>query len=182
MAPPLVTALLTAAPHLVIQLNDVGVRTAVQGRDEAMVRCVEAGLELRYRHDAEICRKRSWWFDSCGDVRSEITTIRYEPVSDVYVVRRDMLGDGAGPSVARFMSASDAFDEASVSNPITYSFLADGKEKFLKAKRRYLRARGTSRCNEERDRTLSRVTQGLTFGLVKRHQFDSDWQEKKIRD
>lgn len=182
MAPPLLTTLLTVAPHLVVQFNDVGVRLAVQGRDEAMVRCVEAGLELRYRYDVELCRKRSWWFDSCADVKSEIATIRYEPVSDVYVVRRDLLGDGAEPSVARFMSAADAFDDGRVSNPISYSFLADGKEKLKKAERRYVRARGTSRCNEERDRTLSRVTQGLTFGLVKRHQFDSDWQEKKIRD
>lgn len=182
MAPPLLTTLLTVAPHLVIQLNDVGARAAVRGRDEAMVRCVEAGLELRYRYDVEICRKRSWWFDSCGDVRSEIATIRYEPVSDVYLVHRDLLGDGSEPSVARFMTASDAFDDASLSMPISYGFLADGEEKLEKSTRRYVRVRGTSRCNEERDRTLSRVTQGLTFGLVKRHQFDSDWQEKKIRD
>ncbi len=180
MAPPLLSALMTIAPHLVIQLNDVGTRSVVMGRDEAMVRCVEAGLELQFQFETELCRKRSFWFDSCGGERKEIASLRYEPVSDVFIVRRDRFGDGLEGTVARFMSAEDGLNEASVSNPFLYTTLAHNKEKLLSSERRYLRARAVVACKEERDRTLDRVTEGLTFGLVKRDGFDSGWRERKV--
>jgi hypothetical protein len=145
-----------------------------------MVSCVEAGLELKYRFDMELCRKRSLWFDSCGDTRSEITSIRYEPVSEVYVVRRDILDDGEQSAVARFMSPEDAFSDASVGTPMSFKFLASGDEQLEREGRRYVKMRGTAWCKEERDQTLDRITEGLTFGLVKGHQFNSGWRKKKV--
>lgn len=180
MAPPLLSAILAVAPHLLIQTNDQGVRVAVQGRDESMARCIDAGLELEYRFEVEVCRKRSLWFDSCGGVKQQITSLRYEPVSDIYLVWRDIIGDKEKPWGMRFMSAEDGISEASVSKSTSYHLLAGGEDRLQSGERRYIRARASTRCKEERDRTLDRVTEGLTFGLVKPDHFDSGWKEKKL--
>jgi len=182
MAPPLLSAMLAVAPHLVIQMNDRAVRLAVQGRDESMLRCIEAGLELEFRFEVETCRKRSLWFDSCGGVKEQITTLRYEPVSDIYIVWRDIIGDKEKPWATRFMSAEDGLAESSVSHPADFRFLADGDERLEAGDRRYVRARASTRCKEERDQILDRVTEGLTFGLVKPDHFDSGWKEKKFQE
>lgn len=176
--PPTVlsTAMVVLAPLFTVQETAGTVRGILQGRNEFMEQCVQGGLELRFKYEFSICRRRSFWFDHCTDTRSEIVGLRYEPVSAVYVVTRDRLGDATGPQVHRHIALDSAFGESSEMAPMSEVFLTDGSSEFSRG-RRYARGKVIVWCKQEKDQTLEHLAEGLSFGLARSNRFDSGIQE-----
>lgn len=57
------------------------VKVQVEGEDEFIQRCAKSGLAVRYSYTARLCHDRSLWFDSCGEERLVVRTMRYDPIS-----------------------------------------------------------------------------------------------------
>jgi hypothetical protein len=73
------------------QLN--AVRVVAEGKDEVMEQCVKSGLEVRYRYELRICKRRFLWADSCNDPKVEVHSLQYDPISESYRVMVDKIGD-----------------------------------------------------------------------------------------
>ncbi|MCB0340035.1 MAG: DUF4390 domain-containing protein, partial [Bdellovibrionales bacterium] len=73
-----------------------------------LIKIVSDGLRVKYRIQLKLCFKRSAWFDHCFDERKQVNEIKFDPVSENYLVTTDLFDDGADPKVESFTDFEQA--------------------------------------------------------------------------
>lgn len=177
--------LVIAYVHLVLGAPDLSIKHAsadraavnmtVSGHDELLEQCLGSGLETRYRFEVRLCRRRSFWFDDCGDEAVVHHSVRFDPISEIYKVALDRLGDDDPPRRMSLSSRSDAIGAISAVKNLNLMKLAKDDPRYLETPRAYLNARVVSECKGEYSKTLTGISSVLTFGLVKIDGIDSGW-------
>jgi len=147
----------------------------VRGYNEVQERCLKNGLEVRYRYELQLCRRRTGWFHACKEQRLIMHSLQFDPISQTYKVTRDRLGDDR-PSQKNDVAA---FEEAllltSRVENLPLSFLAQDDTAFADRKRLYVSSRVMADCHGQYNATLARVGYFLTLGLIKVSAFSSGW-------
>jgi hypothetical protein len=146
------------------------------GHEKPMEQCITTGMELVFEYTFQICTFKKYWFDDCKDDRFFINKIRYEPVSEVYTIVRDLINDKIDPKVVQEYSINDALKNASTIESVSLDFLSANDKKMMKAKNSYIEARALVYCKEGGDNSIQRLTQGLSFNVIDFWRFDSGWK------
>jgi hypothetical protein len=134
---------------------------------------VQQGLELRYQYLVQVCQERSWWFDKCERERKAIATLYFDPITGAYEVERDLYDDAKVPNQRSFASIDDAFPFAGRSMLFSSDFLRINKGGLIKY-------RALAYCVQGYNRTLDRLAQVLSLGLVSFERYDSGWKVKTL--
>ncbi len=152
-----------------------GVRILMSGSDEITDQCVRGGLEARFRFELRFCKKRSIWLDKCAEVRMAINSLQYDPISEIYSVTSDIIGDEDSPKVSRFNSVEEAIKQATVVEFISLDFLDPEGLRNSEDRRSYVKARILTECRGEYSETFLRLSYLLSLGLIRTSGFDSGW-------
>ena len=144
-----------------------------EGREELLDRCVDAGIEVRYRFAMRYCTKGSFWFDDCEDEFVHIKNIRFDPIKENYSVESDSLGDNSTPEVDVFTDRSEAINKLKTLSNLRIKPLSRGRQ--IIQDKDYIGIRVLSECKGSVGSTLLDMSYYLTFGLVKVSRFDSGW-------
>ena len=150
-------------------------RVSVSGDNAILKECVQSGLEARFRYEMRLCRKRSYWVDSCGDVRSEIHSVQLDPINESFKVKTDRLGDKEGPGVHNIGSLDDALAEAASVRRMPLSFLSNEGQLLTDRSRHYVALRVLSECRGEYSQTMERISYIVSLGLLRASGYDSGW-------
>lgn len=150
------------------------VNITVQEKEGILDRCLDAGVEVRYRYEFRYCIRGTVWFGECENVWVEIKTIKFDPIKETYLVESDRLGDDDSPYKGSFSSRSDAMSKMSNVPNFSMEKLARGEFKHTED-RGYVEIRVTSDCKGSVGNTMLDISYYLTFGLVKISRFDSGW-------
>ena len=150
------------------------VNISVSGSEELLERCLASGIEVRYRYEFQICQKRSGWIDSCQDLKREIRSMQFDPVSENYTVTVDRHGDNLAPESSTQHSKNDAQLKVSKIENLPLKFL---DQNFSLASRDgyYISMRVVADCKGSMNSALLAISNILTFGQVKIDRFDSGW-------
>ena len=154
--------------------QDKSVNVEVAGREELLNRCIESGLEVRYRFDLKFCRRRSIWFDKCKSTITEIHSMQFDPISESYKVATDRHGDNDAPISFSVSSAAEALTDASSLQKFPVAVLLKGRE-LPDNGDNYIGVRVVADCKGGLDSSLLDLSYFLTLGLVKVDRFDSGW-------
>lgn len=160
-----------------------------EGNEPLLDKCLEAGIEVRYRFQMRYCRRGSFWFDQCQDQWDEIKTIKYDPIKESYLVQSDRIGDEIKPSQALFSSKEEAIKMLSTIENADIDKISRGEYSEYKSKlsnknnqddqedlpRTYIGIKIVSDCKGSVGSTMLDISYYLTFGLVKVSRFDSGW-------
>lgn len=152
-----------------------------QGREELLDRCIERGIEVRYRFEMRFCESGYLWFDDCEDQFVEIRSIHYDPLYETYRVNADRLDDINKPTSQTFTSREDAIRALTSLTPIALAELRRGVEPDNKDKE-YVGVRVISECKGSIGSSLLDISNFLTLGLVKINRFDSGWVAFYLND
>lgn len=141
----------------------------------ALNRCVESGLEYRFRFIVRVCRRRTIWFNSCSDDLVRINSLRRDPVTESFILGRDTLGDKVDPDLSTYSSQDIAVSEAREllgSSPLE---LAQNDADVLTPDRSYVSARVITDCKGDYNRTLAGLSNILTLGMAQVGRDDTGW-------
>lgn len=177
MLPPLIAWVQIMMLSLQPVVNWVGsdaVRIVAQGREELLNRCMESGIEVRYRFDMRYCRRRSGWFDSCSDQRSEIHILQFDPISEIYRVTVDRHGDEQGPIQHTYASSDEAYSVLTEIPAVPLQFVARDEAVSSDANH-YVGVKVVADCKDSFGSSMLDISYLITFGLVKINRFDSGW-------
>lgn len=150
------------------------IKIIAEGKEELLDRCIESGIEVRYRYELRYCVKGSMWFDECEDQWVEIKSIQFDPIKEIYLVESDLLDDEETPFKGSFSSLTDALQKLSSIESVNVEKIARGKYD-KNNPRGYVGIRVLSECRGSVGNTLLNISYYLTFGLVKVSRFDSGW-------
>lgn len=161
------------------------VRIAVSGEDANVSNCVKSGLELFYRFELMLCRKRSLWFDKCEHTQVYLQSMQFDPISEIYKVSLDFIGDKKPAAESSHTSFERALELIrSVSAIALESFGGDLAPGIAlsdeKRSRSYLSARVISACRGDYSETLERISYFVSLGLLRTSGFDSGWIDFRL--
>lgn len=162
-----------SAPTIDFSVNRTSISVKTVGSNKTMDDCVQNGLQLLYRYEFEMCDKNSLWFDSCKGLRTQLHSIKFDPVVGVYRVFIDRFDDGRDPKNLQIESRTTAINRINNVANMPLAFLAHGDKQFLKKQDLYVDVNVTCICKEEYARSLAELTSFITFGLVELKPFDS---------
>lgn len=145
----------------------------VTEHDPMMMECEKSGSDVYYRYEYQLCRRRSFWLDSCDDTVVITRSLTWDPISDNYSVISDMLGDDAPAVTATFTSRKEAIEELSTVKDVSLRSFAKRDPELRK--KYYLRARMKFICKGQTSATLDRLSSIMTLGLVSVGTADSGW-------
>ena len=149
----------------------------VNFEDELVNRCLDSGLELRYEYKIQVCRKSKHLFRNCGDIVTNIRSVKRDSIDETFRAALDQLGDEKPAEKRTLFSLEDALSTvSSIGNLRPASF----KEDNLKSAT--LRARVQLICKGEHSKTFTRITQFLTFGLLDIRGPDTGWVDFVLGD
>jgi hypothetical protein len=154
--------------------NHDSMEIQADGSEELLNRCIEGGIEVRYRYEMRYCTKGSFWFDQCEDSWVEIKSLQYDPVKETYLIQSDLLDDKETPEKGGFSTLAEAQKALSTIQHVNIEKIARGKLN-KKTERDYIGIRVLSECRGSVGNTLLDISYYLTFGLVKVSRFDSGW-------
>ena len=149
------------------------VRIEVPGDQELLSRCIESGLQLRFRFQFRLCRKRTGWLDGCGDDVKEVHTMQFDPASESYRVEIDRFGDADDPVATTVAGLVEARKMVAAVPDLALDDLG-GDSKSLKP-RSYIGVRVVADCKGGLDSMMLELSNIVTFGLVRIDRFDSGW-------
>jgi len=153
-------------------------------------KCLMAGIEVRYRFRARVCRRGESWTKHCGREIEETHLVRYDRISETFYLTVDRLDDSVQPRTLQFNNREDALRATQVSESFTLASLADEDSTLLPSAMVpfsslssavptspsiTLEGRVLGYCRGERS-ILSRITEQLTFGLIGRPPVDTQWE------
>lgn len=156
--------------------TDHGLVLQIEEQEANVDQCLDAGLELRYRFDFQLCEERSYWFDACGREGSEVRSLEFDPISESHRLTIDRFDDGNIPSVLSAGSREKGLALARRSDEISLQFLSRN----MTGERadnvpRYVRARVITDCRGDTGKTLRRLSYILSLGMIRTAGFDSGW-------
>ena len=142
------------------------VAIAVDVKDEFIERCGLSGLTVRYRYSLQLCRSRSWWFDECGDERMLIRTFRYDPITELFYLSSDLIGDRQSATTATGTTIQEAFRYVQKIEDFPLQTLLSSSGNDLPRKDGYLTVSVSAGCKSEYSETFARVSSVLSLGMV----------------
>ena len=160
--------------------NKDGVKIVASGTDESVVQCAKSGLEVRYRYEERLCRRRSTWFDSCASPRVDIRSLQFDPISEIYTVMSDRLDDVEAPRISKFTSLNEALQQTSTISYLPLSFLDRDGLGPQGAQNAYVSVRLRVQCRGSLNETLEKLSYFLTLGLIRSHGYDSGWMDFQL--
>ena len=168
-------AVISAFPNLTVNwVDNTGVHISADGREELLDRCIESGIEVRYRFLMRYCRKRVGWFDACDDERMEIHSLTRDPVSENYVVIVDRFSDDKRPEKSTFNELADARIAVSSIERMPLDFISENASELVQPGR-YLGVKVIADCKRDFSDVVLDLPYLLTFGLMKTNRYDSGW-------
>ena len=138
----------------------------VQVQDEFIERCAQSGLTVRYRYTVQVCRSRSWWFDRCSDEILFVRSLRYDPITELYHLTADRIGDGEVGSAATARTKDEAFAFVQRMDRLELAQLADDQELLGPAGQPYLTLAVSAGCKSEYSETFAKVSSILSLGMA----------------
>lgn len=142
--------------------------------------CIESGLEVRYRYEFQLCRKRAAWFNACADSLLVRHSLIYDAVTQSYKVIRDQHGDADPEESTSYDSLQEAWQSLVSVKNLSLDVLARGDKRFAKARDRYVSVRVSGSCKGEYNQTLARIAYFLTLGLARIDAFSTGWIDFKL--
>lgn len=144
--------------------------------------CLQAGLELRYRYTLQLCKRRSYWLDSCSPTYLLIQEAQYSPISESYSVSADRIGDITEPHIYSFRSRDEALERLAHIENFEITNLAPEASTLLQDPRRYVSSRVEVSCKGEYNKTLARISYILSLGLIDLVSYDSGWRDLHLNN
>ena len=148
---------------------------SIEGKDPELIKCIDNGLEARYRIEATLCKSRNLWFDKCPLSLVDTYFLSYDPISETYKVEIDRHRDNLDPLISVFNKRELALQAFKDSMPVHIDFFAGGRAEFLTNKKLYIKARAFSTCKGEYNSTFSDISYYLTLGLIRVEGFNTGW-------
>jgi len=148
--------------------------------ESAVDECLASSREARIRFEAKLCRRRTGWFNACAEMRTEVHSIAFDPVTESFKVVSDRHSDESDPVSIAIPSKQEAMRAMLQVDNLDLDFLARHDVKLLNSPRRYLEVRSVFTCKGSMSKTIGRLAQILTLGLVNVIETDSGWLEFDI--
>lgn len=148
---------------------------SVQGADNFIYQCLDSGLELRYRFQLRLCRRRTGWLDGCDETRMVTHRVQYDPISQNYTIVYDTHGDEEGPNRIVVNSATEALESLSSLRSIEIEGLPREPERIIDPKKSYVSVRVTAECRGDGADILAQIPYILSFGAFNPSLSDSGW-------
>ena len=145
------------------------------GYNETVERCIESGLEVRYRYEMQLCRRRTGWFHACGERQVVIQSREYDAISQSYRILRDRLGDERAGLRSSAASLSEGLAAVSNVTALPLDFLSAGDESLRSGQSLYVSARVLATCRGQYNETLARIGYLLTLGMVRVSAINTGW-------
>ncbi len=156
-------------------LEHHAVTVKAYGFEQSVTECLGSSREAKIRYEIQICRRRTAWFDSCAEPRLENHSIAFDSITESYRVVADRHGDESGPSTVGIPSRAEAVMSMITLEALSLEHLSRDETRLLSEKARYVQVRGVFSCKGSVNRTIARLSQVLTFGLVNVIDSDSGW-------
>lgn len=153
------------------------VRVVAEGKEGTIDQCIESGLEVRYRYELRLCRRRTLWADYCKDSRITIHAVQYDPISESYKVAMDTLSDGYPPKVVTFLVLEDALRAVTTLSSPPLKDMGYNSDAFPSRRDPYIGVRVITDCKGDYNETMARISNFLTLGLLEIGSFDSGWSD-----
>lgn len=138
----------------------------VEVQDEFIERCAGSGLTVRYRYLVRMCRSRSWWFDECNEELMFIKSLRYDPITELYYLKADRIGDGEEGTTATAQTKQEAFSYVQRLEGIELSQLVASEEQLSSLRSRYVTISVSAGCKSEYSETFAKVSSILSLGMA----------------
>ena len=151
------------------------INISIVGYNETIERCIESGLEVRYRYELQLCRRRTMWFHACKEKNVVLQSLEFDPITEAYRVLRDRLWDDRGAIKTSVSSLEEGLSAVSNVNDLPLEFLSGGDADFVSQQRLFVSARLLATCRGEYNETLARIGYFLTLGLVKISALNTGW-------
>lgn len=161
--------------------SDGLLKIVTNGANELANQCIERGLEVEYRFEFQLCKRRLAWFDTCKDPQKKVKRLSFDPISETYKV------NSAATSISEegtltFKNKTEALSQASSVTDIPISLLAKDDERFIQSRRSYIAARLRSECLGKYNETLSSLAYYLTLGMIDSGVYDSGWDDYVLHE
>lgn len=179
----LILPLMFANPDMLVDWvgsGNAAVHVSVRPNVEVLETCLQAGMEVRFRFEAQLCRRRSMWLPDCGERLQVIHGIQYDPISETYQLSSDRIGDRKPEETLTLESREESLAFASRLQNLSLKELGLGSS-FRDSERAFLSLKATSDCRGEYSEILSRIGYYLSLGLVKINAFDSGWVAYELK-
>jgi len=183
----LITLLAAPAPQAAVRWHDTSLESVsviLDHEQPAELReLLERGLELRFRTNIKLCRKRGFWFDPCGKTGLEIKQIKRDQLSDNYRISEDRFYDQEEPLTRSVERLDDALQQARHVSAYPLKIIL-GRQDLAQA-RRSKRSYLYVRLEVEVVRSRSMVEWGtylLSLGLLDAKSYDSGWHKFYLSD
>lgn len=134
------------------------------GEDPDLDKCLNNGLEIRYRYEAKLCNK------TCAKKLVETRFLSWDPISKSYRIEMDRHRDNQNPEVRVLSEKSEALKILMLVKDINYSFWEPKSGNIL-------RARAFSECHGEYSSTLKTLSYYLSLGLIRLGGFNTGWND-----
>ncbi len=151
------------------------VRVVAEGKEELINQCIEGGLEVRYRYEFRICRRRFLWADACAEDVVHTRSLQFDPISESYRVSVDKLGDHLAPKVITHPTLEEALGDVTTLYSPSLNELGFSDKKYPQSRSPYLGVRVVADCKGDYNETFSRISSFLTLGMVDIGTYDSGW-------
>ena len=156
------------------------VKVEVAGKDDFISQCLSSGLELRYRYEARVCKRRLLWADSCEEEKVEIRTLQYDHISEGFRLSIDWLGDKIPAKVIHITNQAEALNAIANIAAIDFVDLGFKPEDFPLSSSPYMGIRVIADCKGDYNETIAKISSWLTLGLVDLATYDSGWVDFRI--
>lgn len=179
----LILPLVFASPDMLVDWegsSNEAVNVSVRPGGEVLETCLQAGMEVRFNFEAQICRRRSMWLPDCGERLQMIHAIQYDPISETYQVSSDRIGDRRPEQTVTLESREESFALASRLQHLSLKELGLGSQ-FAVSERAFLSLKATGDCRGEYSEILSRIGYYLSLGLVRINAFNSGWVAYELK-
>lgn len=151
------------------------VRITAEGKERLINQCIESGLEVRYRYEFRVCKRRFFWADSCEDDVVRVRSLQFDPISESYRVFFDIIGDREPAKIVTHTSLDEALQDVTTLVSPSLAELGFNEKKYPPARAPYLGVRVITDCKGDYSETFARISSVLTLGLVDVGTFDSGW-------
>lgn len=143
-----------------VRLDDVS-----QDLDE----CLQSGRSPEYRIFIRFCKDIKNVVDDCSDATTVVESLKNDPLSELFVLQQDVLGDNLDPVTARYDSISEIVTTLREPYKLPVSN-EDKRTDYMLAKVRYS-------CRSNSSWLVRSLAAVLTFGLTENNAESSGWDD-----
>lgn len=168
-----------AEPEVHLEWNDVektNLALRLKGPDAELDSCLQSGADMLYRIELKRCRQYKLLWRECTEEVVETHNLKFDSINQTYNLKFDRFRDGAEPYTEIFKNRHAAIRALRGIKSIPAEYMSFNKESKL-ADNEYILVRAYSRCSVRGSKTLNRLSNFLTLGLVRFYGFDTGWRQ-----